>query len=165
MFFWRLFPEPHGFYRTDRMGGYTQGLLDFGKLRFRGCASADFQDVPVVLLGHHRDALLGAHDAEPFLPPDGDSLPFQHVLGRGEDPVAKCFRRICLKHLLYHIDTQYFPFDARIPSHIVFRRPVMIERWIYRSARSCMAVMKMAPFFEGRRCDGMILNWSRFRHR
>ena len=89
MFFGRLFPEPHRFYRTDRMRGYAEGVLDFGEPRFRSRASADLEDVPVVLLGHHRDALLGAHDAEQFLPPDVDTFLLQHVPGRGDDPVGQ----------------------------------------------------------------------------
>lgn len=56
------------------MRGYPQGILDFCKLRLRGRAAADFEDVAVVLLRDQRDALLGAHDAEQLLPSDIDAL-------------------------------------------------------------------------------------------
>ena len=71
------------------MRGYAQGILDFGELRFGGRAAADFEDVPVVLFRDHRDPLLGAHDAEQLLPSDVDAFLFQHILGRGDDPVGQ----------------------------------------------------------------------------
>ena len=58
------------------MRGYPQGILDFCKLRLRGRAAADFEDVAVVLLRDQRDALLGA-------------LLFEHVLGCGDNPVGQ----------------------------------------------------------------------------
>ena len=52
------------------MCAYPQGVLDFCQLRFWSRDAAIFKETPVVLFCDHRNALLGAHDAEQFLPAD-----------------------------------------------------------------------------------------------
>ena len=90
---------------------YSEGILDFGKLGFGCGAAAHFEEMAVVLLGNHRDPLLGAHDAKKFLPTDVDALFLQYVFGRRDDPVCQYGQvevrlRSLVRLVIYRTDVQ-----------------------------------------------------------
>lgn len=59
-----LFPEPHGFYRTDWQSSYSEGCLDFSQFGFRSGTAADFHQMSVAVLSGSRTFI--SNDSNPY---------------------------------------------------------------------------------------------------